>query len=69
MTTQPTKSDLRASFARPAEVADLFDVSIGTLAQWRYEGRGPKFTKAGNRILYRWADVEAFLDANMRDRT
>ena len=27
--------------------------SRGTLATWRWQGRGPRYTKYGNRVLYR----------------
>jgi hypothetical protein len=35
----------------------------------RYRGTGPKFIKRGRRVLYRWADVNAYLDANTVLRT
>lgn len=28
-------------------------ISVRTLANWRWTGSGPKFTRAGGRILYR----------------
>ena len=36
----------------------------GTLAQWRCQNRGPKFFRHGRRILYRGADLNAWLDAH-----
>ena len=33
-------------------------ISVRTLANWRCLGVGPKFTKAGGRILYPVAEVE-----------
>ena len=35
-------------------------VTRKTLANWRYEGRGPLFVKIGNLVLYRRVDVEAW---------
>ena len=32
-----------------------------TLARWRHEGRGPAFVKSGSRVLYRGAEVLAWL--------
>lgn len=50
------------------ETADLLRLSIRTLERMRVEGTGPKFLKAGkgtrSRVLYRPADIEAWLDAN-----
>lgn len=40
------------------------------LAQLRYTGNGPKFLKPSPRIvLYRWADVIAWLEASERTIT
>ncbi|ATI15727.1 hypothetical protein [Bordetella phage vB_BbrM_PHB04] len=51
----------------PAEVSDRFGgrISVRTLANWRYLGTGPKFSRLGGRILY---PVEA-LDEWERTRT
>ena len=32
-------------------------ISVRTLANWRTQGQGPKYTKAGGRILYPLAEV------------
>lgn len=45
----------------PAEVAQLTGLSVHTLSYWRQSGQGPKTIKAGNRTLYRRADVERWL--------
>ena len=55
--------------ALPAQVAEVLDTSPAGLAQMRYRGTGPKFIKRGARVLYRWADVNAYLDANTIQRT
>lgn len=34
-----------------------------TLARWRHEGRGPAYVKSGSRVIYRGADVLAWLEA------
>ncbi len=44
-----------------AEVAQLIGLSVHTLGYWRQSGQGPKAIKAGNRTLYRRADVEEWL--------
>jgi len=33
-----------------------------TLANWRCQGLGPDYSKVGNRVLYRGADILAFLE-------
>lgn len=50
----------------PAEVAELLKISVGTLNNWRYAGRGPAWidisdSPGGNkRIRYAVADIQAF---------
>lgn len=44
------------------EAAAAIGVTRGTLAQWRYERRGPRHYKPG-RIRYRRSDVLAWLES------
>jgi excisionase family DNA binding protein len=53
--------DTRA-LAKPAEVAEFLGVPEPTLAQWRYAGSGPAWSKVGRHIRYRWENVEAWVD-------
>ncbi len=56
--------------ASPKEVAAALGTSEAGLAQMRYRGTGPRFIKIGHRrVMYRWSDVAAFLDANVMSRT
>jgi hypothetical protein len=48
--------------ATPAEVAEYLHTTIASLAQDRYRSNGPKFTKRGSRVLYRWSDILEWLD-------
>lgn len=45
------------------QVAAYTGISMPTLARWAGEGSGPKFVKAGGRVLYRKRDVLAWLDS------
>ena len=45
--------------ATPAQVAEVLDTSEAGLAQMRYRGTGPKFTKVGKKVLYRWSEVRS----------
>jgi hypothetical protein len=38
--------------------------SEGTLANWRMQGRGPRFYRVGRKIVYKPEDIEAFLFQN-----
>lgn len=50
------------------ELAAQLRVSVSTLRNWRVAKRGPAFIKLGRRaVRYRVADVQAFIDAGVRD--
>lgn len=42
----------------------------GNLAQLRYTGKGPKFYKPSPRVvLYKWSDVQAWIEGHAQMRT
>ncbi|WP_083300942.1 helix-turn-helix domain-containing protein [Jeongeupia sp. USM3] len=45
----------------PAHAAPLLRVTETTLATWRCRGGGPAYIKRGGRVLYRLADLQAFM--------
>lgn len=53
----------------PAELAEYLHPTVGNLAQFRFRGEGPAFTKAGRRVLYRESAVQEWLDKNTRTIT
>jgi hypothetical protein len=53
----------------PTEAAERLRVSVGTLANWRTAGEGPKFLKFGRRVLYPVPELEAFERASLRSNT
>lgn len=53
--------------ATPAEVSAHYGVPERTLTQWRYLGKGPKWSKIGRYVRYRWEDVEAYVKQQARD--
>lgn len=53
--------------AKPAEVADYLGTTPAHLANLRYLGKGPAWVKLGRSVRYRWADVDAFVDANVQN--
>ena len=42
----------------PAQLALHIPFSVKALESMRHRGRGPKYTKLGSRILYKWSDVQ-----------
>lgn len=67
MTAETTETPAR--LATPREIAHYRRVSLQTLNNERYLGTGPKYKKLGGRVLYDWADVLAWVNANTRQRT
>jgi predicted DNA-binding transcriptional regulator AlpA len=45
------------------EVAELTRLPLATLRFYRHRGDGPKSFKLGNRVAYKRADVEAWIEA------
>lgn len=52
---------MRANYSRE-QLAALLGLKVQTLAAWACRGRGPRFWKRRRRVLYRAADVAAYLD-------
>jgi hypothetical protein len=44
-------------------------ISVKTLANWRCDGKGPRFRRYGNKILYSLEEVEAYEQANVLSST
>jgi hypothetical protein len=58
------------TFYSPDQVAEkLPQVTKGQLAQWRFNGTGPRYRKVGKKILYAESDLIAFLDGAVRTGT
>jgi excisionase family DNA binding protein len=45
-----------------AEVAEYLGVPVKTLYRWRTCHTGPRASKVGKHLRYRWADVDRWLD-------
>lgn len=58
--------ELIASRDMPARFPGTTD---GSWAQLRYRGTGPKYVKVGRKVFYRRADLEAWLDEQVKTRT
>ncbi len=46
------------------KVAKKLGLSVSTLAKMRLYGSGPVYSKLGRRVVYRLADLEAWIAAN-----
>ena len=51
-----------AQLLTPEEVSTFLGVPVGTLANWRYLGRGPTFVRIGRHVRYRSEDLGSWID-------
>lgn len=50
-------------------IADQLGLTVGSLAQMRYLGTGPRYVKVGRQIRYRQSDIDEWIEANVRTQT
>lgn len=46
------------------QAAEILHRNPRTLTNWRHQGVGPRYTKFGNRVLYRESDIYDFIEAS-----
>ena len=51
------------------QVHQLTGIKPKTLANWRGQGKGPRFVKVGHRIRYRPEDIQAFIESRVYTST
>lgn len=64
---QTIEQEFRPIAVDTKTAAQMMGMSPGTLENWRYEKpyRGPRFCKlSNNKVVYRIADIEAYLAAH-----
>lgn len=52
----------RRPLAAIEEVSEYLGIPVKTLYQWRHRGIGPRASKVGRHLRYRWDDVEKWVD-------
>lgn len=61
---------VQKEFIRPSEAAKIVKLSTSTLAKMRVTGTGPKYTKAGPKVvLYLREDLQEWLYNRRRSST
>jgi hypothetical protein len=53
--------DAPTQFVADTVAGPLIGTTAATMRRWRYEGRGPRYTKVGSSVRYRIADLESFV--------
>jgi predicted DNA-binding transcriptional regulator AlpA len=49
------------ALATPADLSEFIGIPEKTLANWRSDGKGPKYRKIGRHVRYDWDDVRVWL--------
>lgn len=60
-----TQLRLEFDIVSAAELAMMLNRTEQTLADWRKTAQGPVFTKLGNSIFYRRADIHEWIEDNL----
>ncbi len=63
MTAQPSQSEPMPDLLTISEASELLRAPVATLRYWRHLGTGPRCFRVGRRVLYRRADLNAWVDA------
>jgi predicted DNA-binding transcriptional regulator AlpA len=58
---------VQEEYLKDEQVAEEFQVSVATLANWRYLRTGPPFVKLGHAVRYRRSDLEAWVAEQQAD--
>ena len=56
------EAEYKQKFLTEKNVSRITGYSRSTLQSWRWEGKGPKFIKVGNRVLYPTSSIDEFFD-------
>lgn len=51
----------RAALLTADDVASVLGIPTATLANWRYQGLGPRYLRIGRHVRYEAADLKAWL--------
>ena len=51
------------------QLATRWQMSVRTLQNWRWQGRGPRYLKIGARVLYPLEEVEAHETGRLHQNT
>lgn len=66
MTTTSASDDL-LPLITASDLSEYLGVPTGTLANWRYQGRGPAFVRLGRHVRYRAQDVLDWISEQVSD--
>lgn len=56
-------------YITPLGLATRWNMTLQTLAQWRWNGRGPQYLKLGRNVRYRQEDIYNFESKQLYQNT
>lgn len=60
---------MESTYLKPFQLAERWGVTVTTLSQWRWNGKGPCYLKMGRHVVYPIQDIEDFEQARRRRST
>ncbi len=67
--TSAERLDPGQGYMTAEQVTRELPVAKATLAKWRWNGTGPNYIKCGSKVVYRRADLDAWIASNTRAPT
>jgi len=65
----PDRAQEPRALLSPPEVSRYLGLPLGTLANWRYQGRGPAYLRVGRHVRYRAEDVATWVEEQLADNS
>ena len=63
MATKSEEGKEERGYVGSSQAARYLNMHAGTLANMRCRGVGPRFWKVGSKVLYKYDDLDAFVEA------
>jgi len=61
--------EVTKQYLSPKEAAKYLGLGFSTLGKWRLYGGGPRFAKAGNRVIYMRSELDAWISRRVVENT
>ena len=55
---------MERKYLEPKEVEKIYRIKVGTLANWRSQGKGPVYSKCGRKVLYSVVKLDEWYKIN-----
>ena len=56
----------KIAYLKERQAAQLTGLSVSTLREWRYRGRGPRYVRVGRCVRYPLVDLIQFMERDER---